>query len=92
MGLLLKIKNSIFILLILIILVAVICATAFIFKQNKEYTKLNQEYIVKEKSVEVETVEEEVRTETDLPVLDEDRTVTGNGDIEFRSGSDIIIF
>ncbi|MDY0382879.1 MAG: hypothetical protein RBS20_03980, partial [Atribacterota bacterium] len=77
-------------LLILIILVAVICATAFIFKQNKEYTKLNQEYIVKEKSV--ETIEEEVRAETDLPVLDEDRTVTGNGDIEFRSGSDIIIF
>lgn len=85
-----KIKNLVYIVIVLLIIIAVSYAMNYIYKQNKEYAKLNQITIVKEKSV--ETIEEEVRAETDLPVLDEDRTVTGNGDIEFRSGSDIIIF
>jgi uncharacterized protein YpmB len=85
-----KIKNLVYIVIVLLIIIAVSYAMNYIYKQNKEYAKLNQITIVKEKSV--ETIEEEVRTETDLTVLDEDRAVTGNGDIEFRSGSDIIIF
>lgn len=85
-----KIKNLVYIVIVLLIIIAVSYAMNYIYKQNKEYAKLNQITIVKEKSV--ETIEEEVRTETDLSMSDEDRTVTGDGDIEFRSGNDIIIF
>lgn len=90
MGLLLKIRNSICILLILIILVVVIYATVFIFKQNKEYSRLNQEYIVKEKTEEI--VKEENRTGIEQIKPDKDNVNIGDDDIEFRSGNDIIIF
>lgn len=85
-----KIKNLVYTVIVLLIIIAVSYAMNYIYKQNKEYARLNQISIVKEKSL--EPVDEKTNVETDLSMSDEDRTVTGNGDIEFRSGSDIIIF
>lgn len=85
-----KIKNLVYIVIVLLIIIAVSYAMNYIYKQNKEYARLNQISIVKEESL--EPVDEKTNVETDLSMSDEDRTVTGDGDIEFRSGNDIIIF
>ncbi len=88
MGSAIKTKNIIFIMIVLVIIVVVSYGMAYVLRQNREYARLNQVPIVKEESV--EPLEEEINAGTDLPMSEE--YGVGRGDIEFRSGDDIIIF
>ncbi len=88
MSSLIKIRNIIYIILILIILMVVSYAMAYIVRQNREYARLNQESLVREKVEDI--VKQESNDEKDIPEIKEDRVEIG--DTEFRSGNDIIIF
>lgn len=63
-------------------------AMAYIVRQNREYARLNQESLVREKVEDI--VKQESNDEKDIPEIKEDRVEIG--DTEFRSGNDIIIF
>ena len=61
---------------------------AYIVRQNKEYARLNQESLVREKVEEI--VKQESNSEKNLLEIKEDRVE--RGDTDFRVGNDVIIF
>lgn len=70
MSSILKTKNIIYIVMILLFIIVISYIMSYIGKQNREYEKLSREAINRQKVEEI-IVEETVNTEIELPVSEE---------------------